>query len=90
LLTDILYFESKGRQVKMVTVKREYIFYDTLKEILPRVEGGHFIRVHKGFIVNYDHVVAYNSKYLELPNHINIPIGFSKQVEVKQAKTKWE
>lgn len=90
LLQDIIYFESQGRQVKMVTIKGESIFYDTLNSILKRVNSEKFVRIHKGFIVNYNYVIAFSSKQVELLNHKILPIGVSKQKEVKQAKTKWE
>lgn len=83
---NILYFESQGRKVRMITTREDVIFYATLNSILYRINSEKFIRVHKGFIVNYDYVIAFSSKQLKMVNHTIIPIGVSRQKELKQVK----
>ncbi len=71
-MSKILYFESEGRKIRLVTSEGEITFYDRLSKILNRLPAA-FIRTHKSYIVNlnavrqcrYDSVVLYDKR--EIP-----------------------
>ena len=53
---DILYFESRKRQVYLYTEVREYSFYEKLDAVEALLAGKGFLRCHRSFLVNMDHV----------------------------------
>lgn len=55
-IKDIIYFTSDNRQVKMVTVTEEVVFYGTLPHIHLQLENYRFFFCHKSYLVNYYHV----------------------------------
>jgi DNA-binding LytR/AlgR family response regulator len=51
LLADILWLESKGDYVKIVTSREHYIIHSTLKNIEEKLPAGEFVRIHRGYII---------------------------------------
>lgn len=73
-IKDILYFESKGKKIKIVTYNGSSYFYDSLKNIeeeLPRI----FIKPHGSFLINFNKVKALKSKLALMENGTKIPIS---------------
>ena len=81
-LSDILYFESDDRKVKMKTVTGEKAFYGSVKKILEQVEKRGFFVPHKSFVVNYRFVKSFHPEFLMLVNHDRIPIAKGKRKEI--------
>ncbi|MDF2612133.1 MAG: two-component response regulator [Lachnospiraceae bacterium] len=90
LLKDILYFESIDRQIKMITIDEEIIFYGSLAEIYAKLEGYHFFYIHKSFLVNYVHVIEFNYEYITMSNKVILPISQSKRKNVRMIQLKFE
>ena len=82
-MSKILYFESEGRRIKLVTSDEELLFYDRMSRIMDELPSA-FIRTHKSFIVNlnairqcrYDCVVLYDNR--------EIPISRSYRESVRK------
>ncbi|MEO1053293.1 MAG: LytTR family DNA-binding domain-containing protein [Bacteroidota bacterium] len=72
---DILYIEGLGNYVTYHLSDRKIISYISLKEALKELPEA-FIRVHKSYVVNRDHISSYNSEDLEVKNAY-IPVGRS-------------
>jgi two-component system response regulator LytT len=54
---DILWVEAEDKKVYMRTATgAKLLVRNTLKELQPRLEAHNFARVHKGYLVNLDHV----------------------------------
>jgi DNA-binding LytR/AlgR family response regulator len=73
-IKNTLYFESKGKKIKIVTYSGSDFFYETMKDIkeeLPKV----FIKPHASFIINFNKVKALKSKLVLMENGIEIPIS---------------
>ena len=51
---EIIYFESMDRQVRMITMDGNEIFYGSLKDIFKQVEKFNFIYCHKSYLINYN------------------------------------
>ena len=47
---DILYFESKGREISLVSCKMKYTFYDNIKN-LSKVLPNFFVYPHRSYLV---------------------------------------
>jgi len=57
LPTDAVHsIQSDGDYCKIFTPGKSYYLHSSLKNILQRFTGASFMRVHKGFVVNLDHV----------------------------------
>ncbi|MBI4965293.1 MAG: LytTR family transcriptional regulator [Desulfomonile tiedjei] len=57
LPTDAVHsIQSDGDYCKIFTPGKSYYLHSSLKNLLQRFTGASFFRVHKGFIVNLDHV----------------------------------
>ncbi len=54
--SSIYYIQSDGNYCRVFTEKSSYYLHLTLKNILSRYTGSSFLRVHKSFIANLDHV----------------------------------
>jgi DNA-binding LytR/AlgR family response regulator len=81
-IKDILYFETNGRKVKIVTTSGENIFYGRLKEIYEEMKEYHFFFVHQSYLVNYIHIVEFGHKEIKLSNNTVLPISRQKREQV--------
>ena len=53
---EILAFQADGDLVWIITAKRKYLATQTLKALQERLEASNFRRIHRGALVNIDHV----------------------------------
>lgn len=51
MLENILWLESKGDYVKIVTQEGNYIIHATLRNLEEKLSGNDFVRIHRGFII---------------------------------------
>lgn len=65
--TDILFVESSEGKCIIHTINQEFKVNDPLVEVEKRLNVCHFIRVHRSYVVNLDHIDAiepwFNSTY---------------------------
>jgi DNA-binding LytR/AlgR family response regulator len=55
--TDVLYLMAEAKKVYVQTVSGDKLLVDhTLKELEPRLIAHNFVRVHKAYLVNLEHV----------------------------------
>jgi len=71
---SILYFENVGDYVKVVTANANYIIHGALKTIYAKLEYPRFLKVHRSFIVNLDHIVDIEDNSLVIGQKM-IPIS---------------
>ena len=82
LLRDIRYFEALQNYVRLHTVRENFVFDATLKE-LERKLPDQFFKTHRSYIVNLDHVQAYEESSVLLgPDYI--PVSRSCKDELKR------
>lgn len=55
-LNDVEWMEASGNYVNLHVAKRAYPLRETMANLALRIDPGHFIRVHRSFIVNLDHI----------------------------------
>ena len=67
-LDDVLYFNSEGRKVHLVTINGSDSFYYKLDEVeqLLQNKNHHFARVHKSYLVNTNYITEYDKRTLTL------------------------
>lgn len=72
---EILYLESLQNYVKLYTEKHTHITYLTLKEFEFKLNRNNFLKVHKSYVVNLDHIAGLMNNELMMGNGIAIPVG---------------
>ncbi|OYU53803.1 MAG: DNA-binding response regulator [Chitinophagaceae bacterium BSSC1] len=82
-IKNILYCESENNYTRFYVVEgRNYLVSKTLGDIQEVLEERNFLRVHRQFLVNLDHIKKYvrgEGNYLILSNEINIPVARNKK-----------
>ena len=81
-LTDIYFFESKARKVKLHYTGGEDEFYGKLTEVYDRVKSLPFLYIHKSYIVNYLWVKTNKPNEMILENGRILPVSRSMQKQV--------
>ena len=83
--SDILYFESQANYLAVYTKDGEYRLRSTMTNIENELQNGDFLRIHKGFLVNLEHIKILKSDTLELDNGVMLPIGKSYSESAKES-----
>lgn len=80
---DIYYCAADGNYTKFFTISGTIMVARTLKFYDAVFDQSHFIRCHRSYVVNRNHVQRYDkSGFLILTNDIQIPISSRKKNEV--------
>lgn len=82
-IKDILYFESRGKKMRIVTVNGEDLFYDRLENVIDRLNGLTFYKIHKSYYVNLSHAQVFKYEELQMTNGDVLRISQSKRKEVR-------
>jgi len=87
-VNSILYLESKGHVVHIVTEKENYRCYKKLDDMEAELQTLHhkFIRVHKSYCVNTDAIQIYSNEKVTLKNGKEITISKSRRNIMKNSK----
>ncbi|NRB48036.1 MAG: response regulator transcription factor [Saprospiraceae bacterium] len=84
---DINYIQSWGNYLKFFLRDQNIkIVRKTIKTIDAELPDKHFLRIHKSYVVNINHVVAIEGNQIKLEDH-QLPIGKSYLVNVKKTIT---
>lgn len=84
LCKDILYFESKGRQIRIYCKNGNVeVFNGKLNEVQEKVSHGKiaFLRIHQSYLVNYHLIKSRTKIEVRLINDIILPISEERQKE---------
>lgn len=81
---DIVYLESSGRIINLVTTCEEYQFYGKLGEIVHYFETEDFIRIHNSILVNFDFVSEMHYESVILYNGESKDISGPKRRSVRE------
>lgn len=82
-LKDILFFESESNYLNLHTTDTVYKFRSTLLAIEKELSAKGFIRTHKGFLVNQEHIFSVKSESIILTDREVLPIGRTNRDEIK-------
>ncbi len=80
-LDEILYIEGLKEYVTYYTTQRKYVVLESLHKLEQSLPS-QFLRVHKSYIVNTEHIVALNGNQIEM-DKTRIPIGKTYADQVK-------
>lgn len=88
ILSDILYFESQGNDVRIILqIEGKIITKNKMIDLEVSLSDKGFIRIHRSFLINSKYVSAFNNNELNLGKY-NIPVGrtYRKEFENFVAK----
>ncbi len=81
-VSEIMYFESIGRKIRLVTRVDEMQFYGKLSDVSEKLSSG-FVRIHKSYLVNSGAVREYHSDHVVLYEMSNLPVSRKYRDEVR-------
>ena len=82
-LTNIYYFESCMRQMKIVMKHGTDVFYSSTKTVVSKIDSSLFIMPHRSFYVNLIYVEGCTREKIQMVNGDIIPISALRTVEVQ-------
>jgi two-component system LytT family response regulator len=85
---DVRYVEALGDYVHIITGSSKLIVYSTMKAVEEKFPSSRFVRVHRSFIVNVNHIQALEDNAL-LVDTKHIPVGQTYLREVMQRLNKF-
>lgn len=90
LISDILYFESIRKEIRMVTTRGETIFYANLYDIYSELKEYRFFYSHKSYLVNYNHISYFSYDMLTMSDGEKIVIAQPRRKKVRELQSKYE
>ncbi len=72
---EILYFESRNKQIRLKSEQEEYYFYEKLDNVEKDVASGNFIRIHKSYLVNYHYIKSYGAENIKMLDEEVLPVS---------------
>ena len=88
--SDIILFETEGHKCLIQLQDRTYQIYEKLEDLEERLKGLGFLRTHKSFLVNVEHIRNINSYVITLDNDRQISVPKARYKQVKQEYTLFE
>lgn len=83
-ISEIIYFESLNREVKMVTTKGTEFFYSSLSEVMLSVAQYQFLQIHRSYLINYHHASILRYSEVVMSDGTTLPISKSKREEFRK------
>ena len=87
-LKNIVYCESDSNYTKLVLNNgKHYLLSKTLRDVQDFLEERNFLRVHRQYLINLDHIQMYKKgegNYLVMSNEITIPVGRQQKERLLQ------
>lgn len=75
LLSELVYIESLKEYLAYYTTTGKIIALGTLKDVYDTLPKETFVRIHKSFVINKDHITSYNSSTVIINQDINLTVG---------------
>ncbi len=82
---EILYFEGQANYLAIHTTGVQYRMRSTMSAVEEELKNSGFLRIHKGFLVNLEHIRILKTEELELDNGEVLPIGKSYSESAKKS-----
>jgi DNA-binding LytR/AlgR family response regulator len=83
-INEIIYFESVGRTMRIITPRGEDTFYSKMEDIILAVSKYHFLHMHRSYLVNFNHITTLKYSEVIMSNGTTITISRSKRKELRQ------
>ena len=81
---DILYFQSEGRKINIVTKQKTKTFYGKLSEVENKVPEYLFLNIHKSYLVNFNYVKEYTYEWIRMINDDILSISKMNRATIRR------
>lgn len=91
-LQEIIYFESRLRQITLYTSATSYEFYGRLSDVISSLDTLFFVRVHASYIINMEYIHCLSDTCVTLRSGITIPVSkrYRNELRIKHLQyLKW-
>lgn len=87
-INDIIYIESEGHLINILTINNYYKYRSSLKNILRMINNDFFVQIQKSIIINLNYVIEMDNNYIfYLKNGSNFTINrYYKKVVLQKYK----
>ncbi len=82
-LSEILYFEGRGRKVSVTANGMEDEFYDSIENVYQKVKQHKFLFIHKSTIVNYKHIKKMGYEEVTMIDNKKFSISQSRRKAIR-------
>lgn len=82
-MSEIIYFESINRKIKMVTITEEITFYGCIEELAIRLVQHQFIQIHRSYLISYNHANTLRFCEVLMSNGAVLPISRTKRQKLR-------
>lgn len=86
-ISQIIYFESNKRKIRLVTEKQEYEFYGKLVDVKNKL-GHEFITIHQSHIVHIQYIAMYSYEKITLVSKEELSVSQPYRAAVREALLK--
>ncbi len=86
---EIVYLESAGRKVKIVTKRKTYEIYGRLKDVAKELSED-FLMIHQSYVINREYVLRYSYESVELVGGRVLTISKVNRKQVREKILKGE
>jgi DNA-binding LytR/AlgR family response regulator len=83
-VADILFFESSHVNVIIHTTTKTLTTRNTLQKIVEELDAKTFVKVHRSFVININHIHSFNSESIII-NDISIPLSKNSREDLAKA-----
>ncbi len=73
--SDIIYIEGMGNYITIHTTQKKITSLQSMQIILQKLPADNFFRIHKSFIVSFEHLVSYERHQVKMINDKKLPVG---------------
>ncbi len=88
-IKEIVYFESDGRQIKLISINGVFHFYGKIDLVAEQLSASRFIMPHRSYVVNYDNADTIGKDSIKMINDDIIPISRTRVKEVGEMQIKY-
>jgi len=87
-ISEVIYCESDSNYTKVIaTQNRSFLLTRTLREVQEVLEERNFLRVHRQYVINLDHIKLFmkgEGAYLVMTNDVSIPVARNQKEKLIQ------
>ena len=74
LFSEILLIEGQGDYIRIRTPRENLVVHDTIKRFLDRLPEESFMRIHKSYVINLEHIAYIEGNQVRIGEH-SIPVS---------------
>ena len=87
---DIIYLESQGRMINMITRAKRVSFYGKIMDIEESLKPYGFLSIHKSILINYSHVNEFYYDHVIMSDDTLLSISQSRRKMVRSYQHDYE